>query len=75
MILCHGNAPLTFPLPSRIQESSVVTAVDEDGNIRFQVIVVIVQIYFQLSLDSQAGVRTVGFTLRMEDLGHLHMIK
>lgn len=75
MILSHGNAPLTFPLPSRIQESSVVTAVNEDGNIRFQVIVVIVQIYFQLSLDSQVIVRTVGFTLRMEDLGHLHLNK
>lgn len=42
VILSHGNARLTFPLPSRIQQSAVVTAVDEDGNIRFQVIVMIV---------------------------------
>lgn len=56
VILSHGNARLSFPLPSRIQQSAVVTAVEEDGNIRFQVVVVIVQIYFQLSLDSQVVV-------------------
>lgn len=39
VILSHGNAHLTFPLPSGIQQSAVVKAVDEDGNICFQVIV------------------------------------
>ncbi|TNM84762.1 hypothetical protein fugu_008940 [Takifugu bimaculatus] len=36
VILSHGNARLTFPLPSGIQQSAVVKAVDEDGNICFQ---------------------------------------
>lgn len=53
VILSHGNARLTFPLPSGIQQSAVVRAVDEDGNICFQVVV---EIYFQLSLNSQVFV-------------------
>uniref|UniRef100_H3CQG1 Flavin-containing monooxygenase n=1 Tax=Tetraodon nigroviridis TaxID=99883 RepID=H3CQG1_TETNG len=36
VFLSHGNARLTFPLPSGIQQSPVVTEVDEDGNVCFQ---------------------------------------
>uniref|UniRef100_UPI0037E8560F uncharacterized protein n=1 Tax=Semicossyphus pulcher TaxID=241346 RepID=UPI0037E8560F len=34
--LSHGRPRLTFPLPSGIQQSSPVVAVDKDGSIRFQ---------------------------------------
>ncbi len=35
--LSHGRPRFTFPLPSGIQQSSSVVAVEEDGSIRFQV--------------------------------------
>lgn len=34
--LSHRRPPLTFPLPSGIQQSSPVVAVEEDGHLRFQ---------------------------------------
>lgn len=54
VILSHGNARLTFPLPSRIRQSAVVRAVDEDGDIHFQVIL---QTYLRLRLSSRVVVR------------------
>lgn len=38
VILSHRKPRFTFPLPPEIKQSSPVTAVDEDGNIHFQVI-------------------------------------
>lgn len=37
VFLSHRQARLTFPLPSRIQQADVVTAVGEDGSVLFQV--------------------------------------
>uniref|UniRef100_A0A4W6C5X2 Flavin-containing monooxygenase n=1 Tax=Lates calcarifer TaxID=8187 RepID=A0A4W6C5X2_LATCA len=34
--LSHGRPRLTFPLPSGIQQSSPVVAIEDDGSIRFQ---------------------------------------
>lgn len=56
VFLSHGNARLTFPLPPGIQQSAIVKGVDEEGNICFQVIVVILQIHIELSLNSQVVV-------------------
>lgn len=38
VILSHRKPRFTFPLPPEIKQSSPVTAVDEDGNIHFQVL-------------------------------------
>lgn len=42
VILSHRKPRFTFPLPPEIKQSSPVTAVDEDGNIHFQVIMSLV---------------------------------
>ncbi|XP_056910561.1 uncharacterized protein LOC130537642 isoform X2 [Takifugu flavidus] len=67
VILSHGNARLTFPLPSGIQQSAVVKAVDEDGNICFQVIVVSLQVHTEL--DQNLSGRLCGFS-RCADVLH-----
>lgn len=67
VILSHGNARLTFPLPSGIQQSAVVKAVDEDGKICFKVIVKSLQV--QTELDQKiSGCRCLHGVIHVEDL-------